>query len=63
MAKVLLYYTILQAGRPLVWTGNMILTLLCLEDRMKLQLVFVMIILPAILNTIQYWVIDNYIKA
>ena len=34
-----------------------------LEDNPKLQLVFVMIIVPVVLNSIQYCVQDHFIKA
>jgi hypothetical protein len=63
VAKSILFVFLLTFDSFVLAIGGFILTFLGLASRPRLQLIFVMILLPTILNTIQYWIQDNYIKA
>ena len=63
LGKTVLFFAILLFQNNLLKVGEFIIQCFGLENRPKMQLIFVMIIVPVVLNSIQYWIQDSYIKA
>lgn len=63
VAKSILFIFLLTFDDTVLAIGNLTLAVLGLSTKPRLQLIFVMILLPVVLNSIQYWIQDSYIKA
>jgi len=62
IVKIVLYGVMTWASRPLAWIGSILFRPLQ-AIHVHLELVFVMIVLPGILNVIYFWIADSYLKA
>jgi len=61
VAKVIIYYFMLWTAGGLAYFGGLLFK--PLQDNIRVELLFVMIFFPGVLNVIYFWVADHYLKA
>jgi hypothetical protein len=61
LVKVIIYLFMWLASEPLAWIGGILFA--PLQFNIHLELVFVMILFPGVLNVIYFWIADGYLKA
>lgn len=60
LAKIIVFFFEIAYHKPIVLIGQNILQ--NLEGSPQLELVVVMIFIPVTLNSVQYWISDNFLK-
>lgn len=60
LVKLFLFVVILYFNKPLLAFGESVMSIF--DGNADVELIFIMIILPVTFNTIQYWVIDFFIR-
>jgi hypothetical protein len=61
VGKVIIYYFMVLCHDPLAWFGNLLF--LPFQQNVRIELMFVMIFFPGVLNVIYFWIADHYLKA
>ena len=60
IAKVVIFFFILAYHKEMVYVGNSFLSIF--KGHPRVELVFVMIIIPLTFNAMQFWIQDNFLK-
>ena len=61
VTKVIIYIFMWVCSEPLAWVGNMLFA--PFQGFKHIELLFVMIFFPGVLNVIYFWIADGYLKA
>lgn len=61
LVKVVVYLFMWAFSAPLAWIGGVLFA--PFEGNIRVELVFVMILFPGILNVIYFWISDSYLQA
>ena len=61
VAKVIIYYFMIFFGDWLAHVGAILF--LPLQGNIRVELLFVMILFPGVLNVVYFWIADHYLKA
>lgn len=61
VVKVLMYILMWMFSEPLAWIGQFLFA--PLQGNIRIELLFVMILFPGIMNVIYFWIADHHLKA
>mmetsp|Transcript_13283 Transcript_13283/g.19539 ORF Transcript_13283/g.19539 Transcript_13283/m.19539 type:complete len:265 (-) Transcript_13283:203-997(-) len=61
LVKVIVYLFMWAFSGPLAWIGGVLFS--PFQNNIRIELVFVMILFPGILNVVYFWISDSYLQA
>jgi len=61
LVKIIMYFFMWAFSEPLAWIGGILFA--PFQANIRLELVFVMMLFPGLLNIIYFWISDSYLQA